>query len=240
MKTIIPYLLLTILPIFTYAQIEDEIDKLIEASIEIIESENSITLQPKVQNKSTLFFEYNFLLLVKKTDLKNNLSVNKQSGKFALNPGEIKNLSTTQLNQSENLNIKAILYIRDEAHNKLITKDSIEIKSENISKQVDETSLMMEGLVVDESKTKFGKDFYDQFYSTYNQFPKKYNFIITVSELPHRGQTSIIQIKADQETIHEFFSNPSEEYSTQQVGLSLRHLAKYAEDKENINKEFIY
>ena len=54
MKTIIPYLLLTILPIFTYAQIEEEIDKLIVASIEIIESENSLTLQPKVQNLSLI------------------------------------------------------------------------------------------------------------------------------------------------------------------------------------------
>lgn len=231
------FILIFFFPLTSFAQEIEE--KLIEAKIELKETENTLTLQPTVQNKSPLFFEYNYLLLVKKTDHKNNLSVNKQSGKFTLEPGEIKNLSFTQLNQDESQNIKAILYIRDENKNKLIAKDSIEINPKSNAK-VEETSLMLEGLVVDESKTKVGKDFYDQFFSVYNQYPKKYNFIITISEMPYRGQTSIIQVKADQENIHEFFTNPNEEYSQQQVKISLRNLAKYAQEKENIKKEFIY
>ncbi len=238
MKTIVYFILF--FPFFlTKSNAQESNENLIEANIEIEQTENSITLLPTIQNRSALFFEYNYLFLVKKTDNKNNLSINKQNGKFTLQPGEIKKLSITQLNQSEYQNIKATLYIRDEVHNELITKDSIEIKG-IATKVVEETSLMLEGLVVDESKTKFGKDFYDEFYSVYNQYPKKFNFIILISELPHRGQTSIIQVKADQETIHEFFSNPNEEYFKQQVGITLRNLTKYAEEKENLKQEFNY
>lgn len=214
-------------------------DKMIETNIEILQTENDITFQPTIQNHSSLFFEYNYLLLVKKTDENSNISVNKQSGKFTLEPGEIKKLSSSKANQSPNQSIKAILYIRDENENKLISKDSVEIKGSTLQK-VEETSLFMEGLVVDESKTKFGKEFYDQFYSIYQQYPKKHKFIILISELPFRGQTSIIQVKIDQETIYEFYTNPNEEYTIQQVSVALRNIEKYAENLQKIKKEFIY
>lgn len=227
-----------ILPFILFAQASDE--NQVEVNIEVTQQENIITLQPTIQNHSALFLEYNYLLLVKKTDQNSNLSANKQGGKFTLEPGEVKKLSTSQINQTENQNIKAILYIRDENENKLITKDSIEIKGTSVSKKVEESSLFIEGLVVDESKTKFGKDFYDNFFTAYNQYPQKFKFIILISEMPYRGQTSIIQLKIDQEVIYEFYSNPNEEYSKYQVGMALRAIAKYAEDKEKIKQEFIY
>ncbi len=214
-------------------------EKLIEAKIEIEQIENSLTIQPTIQNLSSLFFEYNYLLLVKKTDAASNLTVNKQSGKFTLEPNEIKKLSSSKINQTPNQNVKAILYIRDENENKLIAKDSVEIKAFT-HKQVEETSLFIEGLVVDETKTKFGKEFYDQFYSIYNQYPQKHKFIILISELPFRGQTSIIQVKVDQETIYEFYSNPNEEYAKQQVSVALRNIENYADNQQKIKKEFNY
>src|SRR5690606_15126750 len=168
-----------ILPLILFAQASDE--NPVEANIEVTQQENIITLQPTLQNHSALFFEYNYLLLVKKTDQNSNLSVNKQSGKFTLEPGEVKKLSTSQINQTESQNIKAVLYIRDENKNTLITKDSIEIKG-SVKAKVEESSLFIEGLVVDETKTKFGKDFYDNFFTAYNQYPQKYKFIILISE----------------------------------------------------------
>lgn len=209
------------------------------AKIEVEQNENFIQLQPTIQNNGELFLEYNYLLLVKKTDRKKNLSVNKQNGRFALSPGEIKNLSTTIINNNDHQTVKAVLYIRDENNNQLITKDSIEIKNSNLTR-VDETSLMLKGMVVDESKTKFGKDFYDEFYSTYNQVPEKFNFIILISEQPYRAQTSIIQVKANQDVLYEFFTNPDEEYRKQQVSIALQKVAKYAATKDQIKQEFNY
>lgn len=238
MKTLFYTLILSsFLLIVSFGQEADEV--WIEAHIEVQQDENVISLEPTVKNNSSLYLEYNYLLLVKKTTATKNLSINRQSGKFTLEPGEIKTLSLSRVNQGESQNIEAVLYIRDEIQNKLITKDSIEIKPMNTT-SVDETSLMLEGMVVDESKTKFGKDFYDSFFSVYNQYPNKFKFIVLISELPYRGQTSIIQVKADYEVVYEFYTHPNEEYNQQQVAMALRQLAKFAEEKENIKQEFNY
>jgi len=239
MKTITSILITLLFPAsFALAQETQNTD--VKATIEVEQQENTITIQPTIQNNSSLFFEYNYLLLIKKTDKNNNLSVNRQGGKFTLEPGEIKQLSTSQVNKTENQNIQAVLYIRDENENKLITKDSIEIKGFAVTQPVDETSLLIEGLVVDESKTKFGKDFYDNFFSVYNQYPTKYKFIILISEMPYRGQTSIIQVKIDQDVVHEFYTNPNEEYLKYQVGMALQNIARFADNQAKIKQEFIY
>lgn len=219
-----------------YAQ--DDPSDFIEVKIEVKETENDISIEPGIHNTGPFFYEYNYLLLVKKTDKRKNISINKQDGRFTLEPNEYKTLSTVKLAQLKNENIDVYLYIRDENENKLIKKDSVVIiKTTGL---VDESSLMMEGLVVDETKTRMGKDFYDQFFSSYNQMPRKHKFIVTISEMPYRGQSSIIQLRADQDLLMEFFANPDDEYNKQQVAIALTNLNRYAENKERIKKEFIY
>lgn len=241
MKTIsFKYLLLFMTAaVSAFGQTEDEAEPQIDAKIEVTENENSIMIEPTVRNLSSLYFEYNYLLLVKKTDQKNNLSVNKQSGRFALEPYSSKKLSSMILNQNGNQNIKAILFIRDEQENRLIAKDSVEIKP-LAGEPVEERSLLISGIVLDETKTKVGADFYTEFYSMYNQLPKKQDFIVTVSEMPYRGQTSIIQVKADQELIHEFFGNPDLSYLNEQAVISIRKLIRFGKTRENLKYEFNY
>lgn len=239
MRTILFHirLILFVVALPLYAQ--EETEALIDVKIDVEESENSISIVPSIQNNGPFFYEYNYLLLVKKTDKRKNISINKQGGRFTLEPNETKILTRSSLNQGEKQNIKAYLYIRDENENKLIKKDSIEIVK-NLN-PVDESSLMLEGMVVDDTKTRMGKEFYDQFFSAYNQIPKKHKFIITIFEMPYRGQSSIIQLKADQDLLLEFFSNPDEEFNRQQVGIALSNLNKYAENKERLKKsEFMY
>ncbi len=206
----------------------------VKASITIEQNEDRISIQPVVQNRGALYLSYNYLLLVKKTDVGNNLSINNQSGKFTLEPGEIKTLSRLQINISKEQNIKAYLYIRDEEENRLITKDSVEIDNRQAS-VVKERSLMnISGVVVDESKTKMGRDFYDLFYSVYHQYPNKFNFVITITELPFRGLTSKVQVNVQQNTIYEFLGNPNEEYIKHQVAVSLSRLSQYAQSNPNV------
>src|SRR5690606_22325221 len=137
------------------------------------------------------------------------------------------------------INLKALLYIRDENQNLLIAKDSIEINAKELVAPVKETSLMPLGILVDDTKTKFGKDYYDSFFSAYNQLPQKFDFIVQVSEMPHRGQTSIIQVIAENEVVLEFFSRPDEEYIKYQVGQTLKSLSQLAQSK-SLKSEFKY
>src|SRR5690606_6945098 len=169
-----------LLPLNSIAQ--EERDSLIVAKIEVVQSENTLTIHPSVQNKGVYHYELDYLLLVKKTDVNKNLSVSQQKGKFTLEPNQIESLSTTTINQTSKQKVTAILFIRDEVENRLITKDSIQITTKEL-RPIKESSLsIMKGIVVDDSKTKMGRDYYDLFYSTYNQYPTKFDFIINITE----------------------------------------------------------
>lgn len=219
---------------------QDDRDSLIMAKIEVVQAENTLTFKPTVQNKGVYHYELDYLLLVKKTDEAKNLSVSQQKGKFTLLPNAVESLSTTTIKQTSKQQITAILFIRDEVANKLITKDSIQITTKEL-RPISEASLMvLKGIVVDETKTKIGRDYYDAFYSTYNQYPSKFEFIINISELPHRGLSSILQVKVDQDLIYEFFTNPDEDLIKQQVGVTFQRLISYANSKGKLKNEFTY
>lgn len=215
-------------------------DSLIVAKIEVVQSENTLTFHPTVQNKGVYHYELDYLLLVKKTDANKNLSVSQQKGKFTLEPNQIESLSTTTVNQTSKQKVTAILFIRDEVANKLITKDSIQITTKELRPIKESTLIVMKGIVVDDSKTKMGRDYYDAFYSTYNQYPSKFDFIINISELPHRGLSSIVQVKVDQDLILEFFANPDEEFIKEQVAATFQRLISYANSKGKLKNEFTY
>lgn len=211
----------------------------VKAQIEVSENENIIEFIPTIQNQSAVFLNYNYLLLIKKSDKDHNLSMNKQSGKFTLDPGESKKLSSVAVNRTKDQNIEAVLYIRDELENKLIAKDSLEITM-IMDQKVDEKKLMMTGFVVNDTKTKFGNEFYDEFYSLYNQLPKKYDFILNIEEMPYQAMTSVIRVKDDQTVIYEFFTNPAPDYMEMQSKMALSRVMQYALQKESIKKELRY
>lgn len=221
---------------------QEDKDSLIVARIEMVQGENLITFRPTVENKGNYHYELDYLLLVKKREENKNLSINQQRGRFTLEPREIKSLSVTTINQEKNQHITATLFIRDEVENKLITKDSIVFESaKNTPPSPRETAIsIMSGIVVDDTKTKIGRDFYDVFYSTYNQYPKKFEFIIQVIEMPYRGLSSIIQIKVDQDIINEFFANPNEGYLKEQTSFTFRRLTAYANQRGSLKNEFSY
>lgn len=224
----------------TVAVAQENRDSLIAAKIEVVQSENTLTFHPTVQNKGVYHYELDYLLLVKKTDANKNLSVSQQKGKFTLEPNQIESLSTTTVNQTSKQKVTAILFIRDEVENRLITKDSIQITTKEL-RPIKESSLsIMKGIVVDDSKTKMGRDYYDLFYSTYNQYPTKFDFIINITELPHRGLSSIMQVKVDQDLIIEFFTNPDEEFIKEQVAATFQRLISYASHRGKLKNEFTY
>src|SRR5690606_11120845 len=110
--------------------------------IEVVQSENTLTIRQTVQNNGGYHYELDYLLLVKKTDVNKNLSVSQQKGKFTLEPNQIESLSSTTINQTEKQKITAIIFIRDEVANKLITKDSIQITTKEL-RPIKESTLMV-------------------------------------------------------------------------------------------------
>lgn len=60
------------------------------------------------------------------------------------------------------------------------------------------------GLVVDQTITKIGHDFYDQFYSRWEAPTEVSDFTIIISEKPSRGNNAIVTVTVNDEELLEF------------------------------------
>jgi curli production assembly/transport component CsgE len=63
--------------------------------------------------------------------------------------------------------------------------------------------LEIDGLIVDETITKIGRDFYDLFHQYWEPPVQAKNFTILIKELPARGTGALIQISANDELLFE-------------------------------------
>ncbi len=216
----------------------------IQARIEHTIQENQIQINGIAVNQSSTHHELTYLLIViKKGGVNNNLSNNKQGGRFAVGPSETKGLSQMNVNLEPGDALKAYLYIRDEQDQNLVSKDSLEINHSQLSPVQQETRIRrtseLSGLAIDETKSKVGKDFYDIFYMQFNRLPDN-DTAVTIEEQPARGSSGQINIKIDDRIIYGFMTNPSDEFLREQAEIALKYITDYNTKKKLIRNEFQY
>ena len=104
----------------------------------------------------------------------------------------------------------------------------------NISKNKQEgkftLGVILTGIVLDETKTKPGRDFYDYFYNSYTLNQIIGNKVVGVYETLSFGRSTIIQIKIEDVIVHEFLGKPDLEYLDHMSKVSIRKVYKYFKD----------
>ncbi len=188
----------------------------ISAKLSVHSADNLFDIEGIVTNKTLTYqSEYSYLLFVLKKSSKGNYSKNSQSGEFSLAPEQKKSLATLKINVEKGENCKAYLFIRKD--NALVVKDSVSInlrdqEIEETGKEVDESEIGIKGLVVENTKTKPGRDFYDYYYQDYLSSQIKFPFIVRISEKPGRGRSSQISVIVEDRVLYRFMTRPSDEY----------------------------
>ena len=210
----------------------------IDAKIITTSTDNLLNIVGLAQNKDATYKDdYSYLLYSLKKGVQGNYSKNSQSGKFSLEPNEQKELATLRLNIQEGEECKVYLFIRkDEV---LISKDSTLIyAAEKIEEEiiVDESDLEIHGLVIDDVKTKLGKDFYEYFYQYYLTSGMKYPFIVNITEQPGFGISGKISVNVDDRVIFEFMTRPNDEYIQYAAIEALRYLYNYSTQRRLLYK----
>ncbi len=121
MKTsILIFMLVLINTVFAQAPEGD-----LRAKIIVEEIENNIKITGTAENLSDIMQSMTYKLsVIKKNINTNNQSNNAQEGLFSLEPNEIKNLSTTQVNIGENDQIIVMLLFYNE-DKEIVAKDRI-------------------------------------------------------------------------------------------------------------------
>lgn len=109
----------------------------------------------------------------------------------------------------------------------------------NQTKQTKETDLELDGLIVDDTKTKSGRDFYDIFYSNWNPPANAKNYTITISEKPYRLNNTLVVVTINESIAYQSVLQPRqdiiENQSYEAISVSQDYLENYEEIMNMMN-----
>lgn len=190
------------------------------------------------ENQSDFHYPINYILLSIKKGATGNTSSNKQEGKFVVKPKETLKLSEVKTNLNSKDVLKVFLFIKDEENEKVISKDSLEIRPEKIAqnetKALSENDIELSGLTIDDTRSRNGKYYYDQFYMKYLQSEQKFSGTVKIVEIPGLGQSTRISVLYNDQEVYLFNTSPDEEAMTQEVQITFEILKEMALPKNEL------
>jgi curli production assembly/transport component CsgE len=99
----------------------------------------------------------------------------------------------------------------------------------------------IDGLLVDDTKTKTGKDFYDLFYSGWEAPKGAKNYTISVSEKPFRLTSTLIVVSINDNPVYQSVLQPRQDIveglSEDAILTTQSYLANYEEIMKQLNGE---
>lgn len=102
-----------------------------------------------------------------------------------------------------------------------------------------ELELEIDGLLVDDTKTKTGKDFYDLFYGSWEAPKDAKNFTITISEKPFRLSSTLIVVSINDTPVYQSVLQPRQDIveglSQDAISTTQSYLANYEEIMKQLN-----
>ena len=113
---------------------------------------------------------------------------------------------------------------------KTLLNDIIDQATEKVKRDAD---LEIDGLLIDETKTKSGRDFFDFFYRDWEAPQDAKNYSIFVVERPFRANQTLIEVLINETLVYQTFLQPRLDYIEEIVGDSIAitqmYLARYEE-----------
>lgn len=113
---------------------------------------------------------------------------------------------------------------------------------EQVVKQPDKSGdleIEIDGLLVDDTKTKTGKDFYDLFYGSWEAPKGAKNFTITISEKPFRLSSTLIVVSINDTPVYQSVLQPRQDIveglSQDAISTTQSYLANYEEIMKQLN-----
>lgn len=210
----------------------------VEAIINIDNSGELMEITGSAFNKTEITQSIHYTLSVIRTTNDSNRSKNDQKGRLVLQPLEKANLSKTSINSSDKDQIIILLLVYDLDDN-IIGKDRIVIngkESGNLQnkdlkedlnldvKASTEDGVVLRGIVVEDTKTKPGRDFYSMFYATYMANNINGKKIVSIKELLAIGSNTKIEVRVGETVVYEFFVRPGQEYLKAMTDVAIRRV----------------
>jgi len=97
--------------------------------------------------------------------------------------------------------------------------------------------LEISGLIIDETRSKTGRDFYDLFYRKWQAPTGAESFSIILKEYPTRGRVARIGIEVNGKLVFQPVLQPREEILEMRAGQAVNVVSKYVQDQKQLNAE---
>ena len=233
----------------------------VEAKIQTNQQNDFTVISGTAFNKTeiTKSLIYKFIVF-SKVESVNNI-IEERCERFILSANTKVDLSSITLNLDDKLKTIAVLLIYD-LDNKIIGQDRIffnddsedeaqkkkllleklkqeQEKSQDISVEKKD-GLELNGIVVEDTKTKPGRDFYKLFYSLYSQNNINGNKVVTIKEILALGRNTKIEVIVGDDKIFSFFVRPSTEYLKQMNDYAIisvyKHFKKLEKESKTIKR----
>lgn len=112
-----------------------------------------------------------------------------------------------------------------------------EIQAKKAKKVSRDAELEIDGLLVDETKTKSGRDFYEYFYQDWKAPETAKNYSIFITERPYRLTTTQIEIKINETMVFQSFLQPRADIVEMLAEQAVARTRLYLQNYEAIIKQ---
>lgn len=236
---------LVLIPVLVFSQFYNTE---IEAKIDINNENKIIEIVGSAINKTEINQSFRYVLSIIKSDANNILSKNKQEGRIVLKSGERKALSSASVNTSSKEKIIILLLIYD-LNDTLVGKDRVVLNEQvlkdsnvNAKKIIVKRNdgIILRGIVLEDTKTKPGRDFYKMFYSSFIRNNINGNQIVSIKETLTVGSNTMIKVMVGNTSILEFYIRPQNEYLKTMNSEAIRRVYMYFQNLEKQKESIKY
>lgn len=212
------------------------LNEVIKASIQVEDKGEFLNFQAIAENLNSADRNLEYEFIVIKKDSQGNTSRTSQGDRFFIKAYEKIILSSTQVNRALNGSIIVMHLIYDKDR-KPVGRDKLEFEfTEEGIKEVSERKeikistdeakpqdgFVINGLVIENTITKAGRDFYRFFYSDYYNRQITTPFNIKIEEDPGRGRMTRISVYVQDDLIMRFFVQPRRDYLKQMAEIAMQ------------------
>ncbi|PQB03811.1 hypothetical protein BST85_02015 [Aureitalea marina] len=224
----------------------------VEAKINLLDNSEFVQIEGSAINKTQLPFSLRYILsLIDNSG--ENPDKKDYSGRFILGPGEQKNLDT-QTFPTKNQGKLTILLLIYNLEDQLIGMDRVVLNGDEsdevkrivvndnaIFSRKKDGGVSIRGITVEDTKTKFGRDFYRYFADEYRANTVNGLHPVTVKETFAIANTSKIELIINNNKLLEFILPPKDDVIRSYAAESVRMVSKYFRDQElNANQKIRY
>ncbi len=230
----------------------------VEAKIILKPNSEFIDVSGTAYNKTEIDQSLRFVLSIIRHDPKTDLRNKKdQKGRLVLSRGDIKNLVKTYTSKPGDERVIILLLVYDEK-DRLLGKDRVVLndtegdqkiilnKKPNPDSDIDEAfatsdGIELKGLVLEETKTRLGRDFYSKFATDYRNKEIMGPKVVTIIESLALANNTQIAVKVGEDIVMEFFVRPQTEYMDSMEEEALNRVIRYfknLKESKNVVKSY--